>query len=178
MKVSPSSSPAPKAALPANLQNPINHYCSDPNFKEKFERLRDAVTQENIFAQPIKAMIGAPILAGFFANFIALYALLKIYSINESDRVRYQGSPYATTREPAIAGVNEAFEDFFSNSLKAFGFDSQSYRISLGPNFKKIVHEPIEPRTVEDFFKNYNLDDVNKDIDGMRRQVAPGVMCI
>lgn len=174
----PSTSPSPISVIPSNLislksktDDTISRYCgSNPDFKEKFERLSDSFRQSNVLAQPAKAIVATPFLAGFFANFLAIYALLKIYSIVESDRVKFPGSPYAQTREPAIAGLTNAFEDVFLKSFKAFGYDIDSYRSwknEAHNSYSDIDSTKFDSAKTADFFKDVrgDLSSLEKGLD-------------
>ena len=190
MSNTPSTSPSPSSVTPSNLislesrtNNMINRYCgNDPDFKEKFQRLSNSFRQSNIIAQPAKAIVATPFLAGFFANFLAIYALLKIYSIAESDRVKFQGSPYAQTREPAIEGLTNAFEDVFLKSFKAFGYDINSYsswKNEAHNSFSDIDSTKFSGAKTEDFFKGArdDLHDLEKGLnDALNRRNSPMVV--
>ncbi len=178
MSNTPSTSPSPSSVSPSNLislksktDDTISRYCgSNPDFKEKFERLSDSFRQSNVLAQPAKAIVATPFLAGFFANFLAIYALLKIYSIVESDRVKFPGSPYAQTREPAIAGLTNAFEDVFLKSFKAFGYDIDSYRTwknEAHNSYSDIDSTKFDSAKTADFFKDVrgDLSSLEKGLD-------------
>ncbi|MFM7558128.1 MAG: hypothetical protein ACKO46_06140 [Alphaproteobacteria bacterium] len=154
MTSAPSNSPSSPTANQASFSNfqratnnKINFYCQDPTFKERFDKLSKAIEANNAITQPIKLIFGTPVLAGFFANFMALYLLLKIYTAAESDRVRFPGSPYAQTRPPAIGSLVDKFEDVVSSAFKICGYEIEPLRNkSYGDEIEWTrIHQNSEP---------------------------------
>jgi len=135
MTSAPSNSPSSPKANQASFSNfqratndKINFYCQDPTFKERFNKLSQDIQANHILIQPAKIIFGTPVLAGFLANFMALYLLLKIYTAAESDRVKFPGTPYAQIRPPAIGSLVDKFEDVVSSAFKICGYEIDPLR--------------------------------------------------
>jgi len=159
----PSSSPSSPSATPANLlslqnsvQQKIDFYCQDQRFKESFDKLSGAVKANNALSQPLKLVFGAPVMAGFFANFIALYTILKLYSVLNSDRVKYPGSVLPVIKPTPIQAFVNIFEDSFVKSFKFCGFDTEPLRIRDNGDIRGFG---------DDYFKERNLEPIKFSFD-------------
>lgn len=177
----PSTSPSSPNASPASFlnfqqatENKINFYCQDPTFKERFKKLSHDIQTNHILNQPAKIIFGMPIAVGFFANFMALYLLLKIYTAAESDRVKFPGSPYAQIRPPAIGAIVDRFEDLVSSAFKICGYEIEPLRNKSsggGIEWQRISENSAPVDFLNSNHKQQSLADVDEIEKGLKRSV-------
>jgi len=112
--------------LADKVNSKINSFQDDSFLNNKFNQIKSLLK----FPDPVKPLLCGPVASGFFANFLALYAVLKIFSLVNADRVKYPGSLFPITRPHPLQAFVDKFETICSSCYSAIGFNTDNYKFS------------------------------------------------